>query len=427
MKLRYLYLMGWMLLFLHCNNSESPSQPPSPPGTKLCLGSTSLPSVPTEPSSSSGIIFSPVGESLGSNQLIDLEFLPQQNGDVIIIGKDGAVYYQRNSGTFVQAPDSFAVENEGEQGMLNVAADPQYSNNCFVYFYFTPPGGGINRVVRGTVNFDGANFSISDRQLIIDFSKGGDNNNPSPGSNHNGGSLLFDENNLLIGVGDGGGGGSSNTSANIGQRGNTRLGKVLRIAPHRIDGEGGFSIPAEGNGGGSGDLPEIFARGLRNPFTMTGGTGFTLVGDVGAVGAGSFEEINLITRSGQNFGWPQVEGPGGSSAFTDPIGGYSHTTGLQQNNNEDPEENSGGGVSIMVGSFYTGPRYRGFLSNTLIYSDFFQGFVRGLRLNQGEEVTEDLHLGHLEGISSIQQSPDGFLYATSLFGSDRIMRIELRP
>jgi hypothetical protein len=46
-----------------------------------------------------------------------------------------------------------------------------YANNCFVYLYFTPPGGGINRVVQyGNLNLSTGAFSLNDLQTIIEFS-----------------------------------------------------------------------------------------------------------------------------------------------------------------------------------------------------------------------------------------------------------------
>jgi len=425
MNLRKGCLLGlsFLCLFIHgsCGDSGAPNPPP---GGKICQGSLSLPPLPSEPGTFSGILFTPVGSHFPNSNLVDVEFLPGQNGDAALIGKDGTIYYAKNDFSFLIEPDPFQVEDDGEQGMLNVAADPDYANNCFLYFYFTPTGGGINRVVRGTVTYDGSVFTVTDRQLIIEFSKSGPNNNPDPGANHNGGSLLFDGDKLLMGVGDGGGGGSTNTTANIAQRGNTRLGKILRIVPSRTDGSGGFTLPPEGNDTPGGDLPEIYARGVRNPFTLAKGNGVIFIGDVGE---GSFEEIDMITQAGQNFGWPQVEGPGGAPTFVDPIGGYNHGADLTARDTEDPEDNPTGPISLLLGNFYAGPRYGGFLTNTLIYGDFFHAFVRGLVLDGANQVVSDNHLGHQGGLTGLHQSPDGFLYGVSLGGSDQILRVDLRP
>src|SRR4029434_1032590 len=99
--------------------SSGPSQPP----VKSCQGSLSLPPLPTHPDTFSGILFTPLGQSVPASNLIDLEILPGQNGDALVIGKDGNVYYVKNDfSSFLTEPNPFAVEDDGEQGMLNVAA-----------------------------------------------------------------------------------------------------------------------------------------------------------------------------------------------------------------------------------------------------------------------------------------------------------------
>jgi hypothetical protein len=48
--------------------------------------------------------------------------------------------------------------------------------------------------------------------------------------------------------------------------------------------------------------------------------------------------------------------------------------------------------------------------------------------NAADFVISDQHLGHLEGLISLKQHPvDGFLYGTSLGGSDQIIKMELAP
>ncbi|MFO1520150.1 MAG: PQQ-dependent sugar dehydrogenase [bacterium] len=262
-----------------------PTNPPGPPNT-ACTGSAVPLSPSTEIASGTHLAFTPVGDSFGTTALIDLDFLPGQNGDALVIAKDGTLFYMKNDFTHLAQTASIAsqVENRDEQGFLNVEADPQYASNCYIYLYYTVLGGGLNRVARASVQVDlnTGSFSLSDLQTIIEFPKTGPDNSPSPGTNHNGGSLVFEnDENLFIGVGDGGGNSSSDTIENIGQRGNTRLGKIHRIVPNRMAGAGGFFIPVGGNNGGTGVLPEIYSLGVRNPFTLTTASGVLFIGDVG--------------------------------------------------------------------------------------------------------------------------------------------------
>lgn len=383
-----------------------------------------------------GIRFSAVGSALPSNDLIDLEFLPGQNGEALLIGQGGEVYYLRSDFTPLSQSASIPVEYSGEQGLLNVAADPDYASNHFVYFYFTLPGGGVNRVARASVSATPASdlFSLSDFQTILDFDK---SYSPSPGDNHNGGGLIFENaQNLFISVGDGGGASSTDTNVAISQDGQTRLGKLLRVVPSRVPGAGGYSIPSGGNNPG-GNLPEIYATGLRNPFTLAFGNSALYIGDVGA---DLYEEVDWANAAGLNFGWPLTEGPTSNSAFRSPLQSYAHSDDTFVN--EDPDAHASGSLSalrqnhngvdhgdasksVLVLHFYHGDQYNGFLSNRLLYADFYLGWIRGLQLDASNHIQDDDHLGHLTGLTSLQEGPDGFLYGVSLYGSDQILRLEL--
>lgn len=91
-------------------------------------------------------------------------------------------------------------------------------------------------------------------------------------------------------------------------------GKLLRINP--ADGKGicqgsGFSVLNPFCDGNPDSVKsKIYALGLRNPFSMnvmappppvTNDPGIPVIGDVGE---GGYEEVNLVTSPGMNFGWP---------------------------------------------------------------------------------------------------------------------------
>ncbi len=385
----------------------------------LCLGCTRC---AAPPSGAQRFQFTPVGSPFPSTDLIDLEFLPGQEGAAIVLGKGGTIYFMTAAFAPLSQTAQVAVAGTGEQGLLKVVADPAYAQNHFIYLYLTAPGGGQNQVDRFTVQVDSGagSFGLTDRQRIIEFPK---SDSPSPGSNHNGGGLAFDSaGRLLIGVGDGGGSGSADPAAEIGQDPSTRLGKILRVNPNRTPGEGGFTLPSEGNSGPVDTFPEIFALGLRNPFTLVAREVAAFIGDVGASG---FEEINLADTAGLNFGWPFAEGPADNPMYQDPIHGYAH--GDTRFNAEDPEGSATAVTpkSIMLGTFYSGPRYDEALDNRLIYAEFYAGWVRGLELDSNNKVLSDRHLTHLAGMTALKQGPDGFLYAVSLFQSDRLLKLEL--
>lgn len=386
------------------------------------------------------VVFTPVGSTAVAGDLIDVDFLPGQNGESIAVGLGGDVYYLRNDFTALSQVPHIDVDDGNEQGLLGVVAHPDYANNHFIYIYFTVPGQtpDINQVDRLTVNVNvaGNTFSLSDRQTIISFDKQEAEDIvglPSSGENHNGGSMVFmDQTHLAIGVGDSGG--SAGQASEISQSLDHNLGKIHRIIPSVTPSSGGFTAPDNDIPGATVD--SIYALGLRNPFTLIlDDDGDLFVGDVGA---GSFEEINCIYVSGENYVWPLCEGPISNceaqkcplaNAFDCrfPIHSYSH--GDDTFENEDPEDNSSGGRSIMLQNFYQGQGYGGAFFHKVIYSEFFGGWVRALTLNETtEQKMDDQHIGHLEGLTGLHQHPvDGLLYGTSLGGADRLVRMDLAP
>lgn len=364
------------------------------------------------------ITFTPVGEALASD-LIDLEFLPGQDGEAVVITKSGTVAYMRSDFTFLTDRPTVTVEDDDEQGLLNVAADPGYASNHLIYLFYTiSDGDGTgpgNRVQPYTVTVDvaGDSFAISAQPVIVETLK----NFPGTGGNHNGGSLVFDAaGNLYAGFGDGGGSQSgldddpAHTGDDVSQNPATNLGKIIRIADPA-------TFPSA----------SIFARGLRNPFTLAAGNGGIFIGDVGS---GAYEEIDFAPTDALNvnFGWNDTEGPTSASGVTPPIHGYAHgdTTFVDA----DPLATGGGGDAIMAGAFYTGSQYGGILTNRFFYSEFYSGWVRSFGLTSPPitetSIVDDQQMGHNFGMTSLQQGPDGFLYGVSLFGDDHVLRVDLQ-
>ncbi len=177
-------------------------------------------------------------------------------------------------------------------------------------------------------------------------------NIPSTTGNHNGGALQFGpDGKLFIGTGEAG------VAANA-QDLSSLSGKILRVNP--TDGSAPSDNPFFGV---SGVRPEVWAYGLRNPFTMAfqPGTGLLYINDVGA---NSAEEVDQGV-AGANYGWPMTEGfnPPGVSGVTYPVYAYSHGTGPFQGN------------GIAGGVFYN-PASASFPSK-YVGDYFFGDFVTG--------------------------------------------------
>lgn len=232
------------------------------------------------------------------------------------------VYHPETESTFTAL--EIPVYSGGEDGLVGLVLDPDFSDNGWIYLYYSPPGDEeINRVSRFTV--EGDTISLDSEVQIIDIPA---SRRSEPG--HTGGYLTFGpEGDLYIGVGDDTNPFESNgytpideregrdlfdaqkTSANT----NDLRGKILRITPQA---EGGYTIP-EGNmfaPGTENTRPEIYAMGFRNPYRFTVDVDGTLyLADYGP-DAGEADpergpdgkvEWNIVRKPGF-YGWPYCIG-----------------------------------------------------------------------------------------------------------------------
>ncbi len=192
------------------------------------------------------------------------------------------------------------------------------------------------------------------RREVISFGKNA--------NNHNGGTVAFGPDGYMyLAPGDGGNandvGASHIEPGGNAQNLSTPLGKMLRFDPvlpsltpgsaDPISPNGQYRIPLTNPFQGPGQVPEIYAYGLRNPYRycFDGATGDLICADVGQ---NTIEEIDRITLGG-NYGWAVKEGdflfnratgmvgarsPGSPAGLTDPISGplgtleYDHSDGI---------------------------------------------------------------------------------------------------
>lgn len=134
----------------------------------------------------------------------DRMFVVEQEGRIKVFPRNPNV----NLGdltTFLDITDRVSFANGQEIGLLGLAFHPDFTNNDYLYVYYTTTsatGGNIKIVLsRFTVNSFNTNLADPNSELIIfQFDKNQNN------SNHNGGKIAFGPDSYLyLSFGDGGG------------------------------------------------------------------------------------------------------------------------------------------------------------------------------------------------------------------------------
>lgn len=257
----------------------------------------------------------------GLDEPMGMAILP--NYDIVIAERKGAVRYYQNVSKELKTVAQFNVFSGIEDGLLGVAADPDFQENNWIYFYYGAAGKEhVSHLSRFELK-EGKLIQSSEKVLLkiptqrkycchsagyITFGSDGllylsvgDNTNAEEIEGHNPtderpGRELSDD---------------QATAANS----NDFRGKILRIKPQA---DGTYSIP-DGNlfpKDGSLGKPEIFAMGLRNPFRVSVDptNQYVYWGDVGPdteiralEGKLSYDEINQARKPGF-FGYPYFLG-----------------------------------------------------------------------------------------------------------------------
>lgn len=302
--------------------------------------------------------------NVADNRMLAFVMIPGSNRQAIVVTQGGMIW--RVSTTDAFQPQSFGdvrsrliANPEQEEGLLGFAFSPDYSSDRRVYVYYTAGNPRRSVLARFRVNNNAMNMG-SERVLL---------NIPEPYANHNGGHLAFGPDGMLyVSVGDGGSGGDPQGNAQ--NRGNL-LGKILRLD---VSGSGYRVPPDNPFAGVQGVRGEIFAYGLRNPwsFSFDRATGALWAGDVGQ---GSWEEVDHIVAGG-NYGWNVFEGftcysgACGSGNYRTPRAVYGHALGC----------------SITGGHVYRGPSMPE-LQGWFVYGDYCSGRVWAVNTNgRGDPV-----------------------------------------
>jgi glucose/arabinose dehydrogenase len=314
------------------------------------------------------------------------------DGRIFLALQDGAIRILKNGALLATPFTTVNAQRQGERGLIGLTLHPNFASNHWVYVHYTTAEGGAHpRISRFTANGDVA----SGETVLVDLPPLFSSNN------HNGGGLAFGpDGKLYVALGD-------NNQPTYAQGLTSVLGKVLRFNP---DG----TIPSDNPyySSTTGVYRSIWARGLRNPFTLA----FDPAGShffINDVGQGAWEEINQGSR-GANYGWPSSEGPVNQAGITGPRFVYPHDGSFVA------------GQAIVGASFYRpataafGAEYIG----DFFFADYVQGWIARLDPAHGDAVS--IFARGLGYVSALGVGRDGYLYIGARVDGDQRVLMRIR-
>ena len=339
----------------------------------------------------------------GLNSPVDLADARDGSGRLYVVEQAGLVQTftdgVKGQSPFLDIRDR--VNCCGEKGLLGIAFPPDFASSRTVYVNYTTtlPGSLHTRVARFRLLGDAHQADPNSEEILLEFHQ--------PWPNHNGGQIAFGpKGNLWVGTGDGGSGGDPQDN---GQKGQTLLGKLLRIDVTSPT-DARYTIPEDNPFVGNDEfLDEIWAYGLRNPwrFSFDRETGDLYIADVGQ---NAWEEVNFQPANspgGENYGWRITEG---LHCFNPAIGCSTIDQTLPV-----AEYGRESGLSITGGYIYRGADQPS-LWGIYFFADYVTGRIWGLRRMNGQWEAR-LLLESRHAVSSFGEDEAGNLYVVDHRGT----------
>ena len=290
-----------------------------------------------------------------------------------------------------------AVDVNGQGGLLDVALDPDFAANQFVYLSYAEPreGGNGTTVARGRLTAGG----LEDLQVIF-------RQQPTvAGDHHFGSRLVFArDGRLFVTLGE------RNTERAKAQTLDNDIGKVVRI---ERDGAAPADNPFVGRAGAR---PEIWSYGHRN---VQGAALHPVTGELwtNEHGPKGGDELNR-DLPGRNYGWPLVSHGVEYSGRT--ISESPTAPGI-----EPPVHYWVPSIATSGMLFYTGEAFPHWRGNVFV-GGLRSKLVARLELDGNKVVHEERLLSGVvrDRVRDLEQGPDGLIYLLTDEAHGQLLRIE---
>lgn len=338
----------------------------------------------------------PVAEDL--DQPFGVAVLP---GDLIVVSERTGQLQTFYNGERQQVEGLPGIHIEGQGGLLDIAASPDYADTGWLYFTYSSGDADstATALARGRLAGD---------QLVEVEELFEENRRAEPGA-HAGSRLAWmNDDTLLMSIGDRG-------DAERAQDTNDHAGSIVRLNPQGLAPEDNPRFEDAGY------LPEIYSWGHRHILGLAVDERRGSVWAVEARGNGHDELIRI--QSGENHAWSdEAEGSeaAGADLLDDVASGELFTDEeFIAPAHRFPQDASPSGLAVVNGEHY--PEWQG----NLLVGGLDSGQLYRFEMN-GEEVAaqEELLDQPLGPVRDVRQAPDGYLYVLIGDESGTLYRLE---
>ena len=310
-----------------------------------------------------------------------MTFLP--DGRSLITGRGGELTLRSTDGQTVEVSGIPEVVHQGQGGLGDVIAAPDFETTRHVYLSWAEAGSGGSgaAVARATLTEDGGEANLADLTPVWQQAP------KVSGNGHYGHRLAFspDGEHLFVSSGE-------RQKMEPAQDLESHLGKIVRLDP---DGAAAADNPFADRGEVAAD---VWSYGHRNPL----GLAFDQAGNLwnSEMGPQGGDELNLV-REGANYGWPEASN--GSHYGGEDIPDHAAGDGFEAPKASWNPSVSPGSLMIYTGEMFPqwqGDAFLGALSaESLIRVD-----LDGTNATEGDTWEMD------HRVREVEQAPDGSIW-----------------